>query len=736
MARLGREAGSSGGAQDGAAARLFAGPGAARAAARSVDWTSTHLGAVAGWPQSLKTAVDLCLGSSFATALLWGPELVLIHNDAHIAILRDRFPGAMGRPAREVLGDTWSILGPLVSGALGTSESTSAPARAAAPVELTVRLDRGGAPRLAYLTASFAAVRDESGHSAGVMITATDRTARLRADDALRASEARQAFLLRLADALRWPADAIDIEAEAARILGEHIGAAWACYGTLDGAYEQGADDPPTHLSIRRCYATRGAADLAGTHPIGSSGFLDELRSGLVIATDDMGTSPIVDDGTYERFASLGMRSILAAPIVKRGVLYACVIVADTAERAWSDVEVNLVQEVADRTWAAVERARAETMLRETRQRLDDTLFTASMAYWDWDPATDTLVGSASMDELFGLVPGERFGSSAQAMALVHPDDRERHRELVRQAVAHGEGWHTERRIVRPRDGAVIWIEERATGTCDPVTGTLHPTGLVWDITDRKRAEAAADLERRIRERDALRRELTDAEEAERRRLARELHDQLGQQLTGLALGLADAERLARADEAIPQDDLSALLQRLERLKGLAREMTAAARYVALELRPPELDDMGFEDALRTYAGEWSVRFGVAAETVIIGETRLVLPPDASSALYRIAQEALTNVAKHARATAVSVILEKAHDQARLIVEDNGRGFQVDASTQRARRERRLGLAGIRERAALLGGSVKLESSPRRGTSLFVTLPLGRVPGGLLRETT
>lgn len=553
------------------------------------------------------------------------------------------------------------------------------------------------------------------------MIAAAEMTARMRADDASRASETRQACLLRLADAVRWLADPIDIEAEAARILGEHIGAAWAYYGSYDGD----AVDRPKHMTVRRCYTTHGARNLEGTHPIASPLLLDELQSGRTVAIENVRTSPIVGDATHERYGSLGMRSILAAPIVKAGVLYACVIVADTAERAWTDLEISLVEEVADRTWAAVERARAEAALRETRERLDAALSTARMAHWDWDPASDTTVASASMNELFGLPPSDGLVSTAQRFALVHSDERERYRALVQNAGARGEGWHSEFRVVRPRDGATVWLEERATPTRDPVTGALHTTGLVWDISDRKRAEAAADLERSIRERDALRRELAGAEEAERRRLARELHDQLGQQLTGVALGLEDAERLARLDGLSRSDSGAVLLKRLDQLKVLAREMTMAARYLALELRPQELDDMGFEDALRTYAAEWSTRFGVAAETLVVGEARRLAPSDLGSTLYRITQEALTNVAKHARATSVSVIVEMAQDEVRLIIEDDGGGFDVDATTQRARRERRLGLAGIRERAALVGGSVKVESSLGHGTSLFVTLPVG-----------
>jgi signal transduction histidine kinase len=315
--------------------------------------------------------------------------------------------------------------------------------------------------------------------------------------------------------------------------------------------------------------------------------------------------------------------------------------------------------------------------------------------------------------------------TGVQGFAVVHPDDRAEHQARVEDAVRNGHGWHAEFRIVRPRDGEIVWIEERATVTRDQTTGACYVTGLAWDITDRKRAEAAADLERRLHARDGLRRQLLAAEEAERRRLARELHDQLGQQLTGMSLGLEEARRLAAGNDDRSGDDRVALLQRLERLQHLTRAMTTSARHLALELRPPELDDTGFENALDSYSAEWSTRFSVPSEVVIVGERDRALPSDVSSALYRIAQEALTNVAKHAKAASVSVIVEKLPAEVRLIIEDDGVGCDMEAAQARARRERRLGLAGIHERASILGGSAQIESSPGRGTTVFVRVPLG-----------
>jgi signal transduction histidine kinase len=196
--------------------------------------------------------------------------------------------------------------------------------------------------------------------------------------------------------------------------------------------------------------------------------------------------------------------------------------------------------------------------------------------------------------------------------------------------------------------------------------------------------------------------------------LARELHDQLGQHLAAFALGLAGAKALTGVGHPAAA--------RLTQLEALTHAMTRDARHLALELRPPELDDVGLGSAVETYMEQWSARFGVATEVA----SRLddaALPAEIGTALYRIVQEALTNVAKHAGADQVSVILEQNPAGVRLVVEDNGAGFDVGEAHGRARMEGRLGLAGMHERAALLGGALTVESSRGSGTTVYVQLP-------------
>jgi signal transduction histidine kinase len=236
------------------------------------------------------------------------------------------------------------------------------------------------------------------------------------------------------------------------------------------------------------------------------------------------------------------------------------------------------------------------------------------------------------------------------------------------------------------------------------------------DLTERRSAAEAAERVRMEAERDAVRGMLAAAEERERLRLARELHDVLGQSLTALSLELKVVESHTRE----PED-----AERLMRVRALLASTSAQAHSIAQSLRPVGLVHLGLRHVLDAFGREWADRTGVALDVQLAGE-EMALPPESEAALYRIAQEALTNVAKHAQATRASLVLGRVNGEVRLIVEDDGRGFDVEAAFARGPAEGRLGLVGMRERAALAGGSVEMESSRGVGTTLLVRLPATR----------
>ena len=225
----------------------------------------------------------------------------------------------------------------------------------------------------------------------------------------------------------------------------------------------------------------------------------------------------------------------------------------------------------------------------------------------------------------------------------------------------------------------------------------------------------AENLARIDQERTALVSRVVVAQENERKRIARELHDSLAQYLTALRLKL---NTLCEAGSSRPRV--------LDELRSLIGELGLAVNRMAWELRPVALDELGLRSAVANYLEEWAemARLHVDVEIDLDGRE---LPPAVETTLFRVLQEATTNVLRHAEATRVGVILETKDDQVRLIVEDNGKGFSPAAARGPFAATRRFGLFGMRERLALVHGELDVESGPQHGTTVFVNIPLGDV---------
>jgi PAS domain S-box-containing protein len=228
----------------------------------------------------------------------------------------------------------------------------------------------------------------------------------------------------------------------------------------------------------------------------------------------------------------------------------------------------------------------------------------------------------------------------------------------------------------------------------------LHWT--IQDITERRRAES---------DRDVLLQQLVTAQEDERQRMARELHDSVGQLLAALLLGV-QAVRVSGqlTDKA---------RRHLDDVQRIAVELGEATHDLAARLRPTALDDLGLEAAVGSYLDTWAARSGITTHFQSIGLAGHRLPKNSETILYRVIQEGLTNVVKHAGAKLVSVVLECQDGHASAIVEDDGVGFDPDADKP----PQRLGLIGMRERVSLAGGTFLVESRPGEGTTVIARIP-------------
>jgi two-component system sensor histidine kinase NreB len=209
----------------------------------------------------------------------------------------------------------------------------------------------------------------------------------------------------------------------------------------------------------------------------------------------------------------------------------------------------------------------------------------------------------------------------------------------------------------------------------------------------------------------ALSRRLVEVQEGERRYIASELHDEVGQALTGLTLGLQLVDKKA--------DDAQAVRAEVAEMNRMVERVLEELHRLAMDLRPASLDHLGLAAALRQHVAMVNEKYGLTAKFELVG-IRDRLPEDMETALYRIVQEALNNVARHARAKCVDVVLEQREDNLILVIEDDGVGFDPQVTLNKGGR---LGLFGMRERAEMLGGQLIIESAAGKGTTLVVEVP-------------
>jgi PAS domain S-box-containing protein len=356
------------------------------------------------------------------------------------------------------------------------------------------------------------------------------------------------------------------------------------------------------------------------------------------------------------------------------------------------------------------ERKSVEQALRESRTLLEEAQKVARLGCWEWDPGSGRLHWSDELYRIYG-VDAAGFRPSFEAyLERVHPEDRARVSETVARALLDGRGFSLEERIVRP-DGAVRVLRSQGEVVKDAAGRAVKMVGACFDITEQKDSEAQLHAAAETLSR--LSRRLVEAEEAERRRIARELHDRVGQNLSALNINLDII--LGLLGEQAAQEVRVRLRDSLALVDGTLQTI----ENVMADLRPPLLDEYGVGAALGWHAEEFQRRthLRVRLEDRAKERTR-ELGQEAAVTLFRIAQEALNNVAKHAQAQTVTISLSVAGEAFVLEIRDDGLGFDPGAPT------RRLGMRTMRERAEAAGGRLEVRSAPGKGTTLEVSVPL------------
>ncbi len=369
------------------------------------------------------------------------------------------------------------------------------------------------------------------------------------------------------------------------------------------------------------------------------------------------------------------------------------------------------------------ERKRTEALLRSSEERFRLVAEATNDILWDWDLVTNEHWWSPNACDKFGYDPRAELSVNAW-IGRLHPEDREHILALVEKAIRSDARTLAAEYRFQLADGRFGYFLDRAHIVRDEAGAAIRMIGAMIDVTGPKRAYAS--LEEAYRRFQAMSQELQMVESNERRRLSRELHDEVGQLLTSLKFDLTSVTRsVAGRSKALGGRSQERLARALETTDLLFTRL----RQIVRALRPPVLEELGLKAGLEALIADVQARTGLHCSLVFEqGERRAARFPTLETAFYRIVQELLTNVIRHAKATTVFVAVKSGRREWELSVKDDGIGFDVAGLSPTGG----FGLRGIRERVEILAGQVEIVSRPETGTSVHVLIPVGPEPDGSL----
>lgn len=355
--------------------RQVIGGGACGDILRSIG-TYSSLGASDEWPGSLRATVNLVLNSRQPMFVAWGPELTFLYNDGYAPILGRRHPWAMGQPFRQVWPEIWEDIEPLIDRALSGQASWME--------NMRLVMERHGTPEETWYTFSYSPAFNDDGTIGGMFCSCIETTNQVKAQ---RLSE----YRVLLDEELRSVSDSAETMYRASMLLGRKLGVARVGYGDIDTSGQ--------FVTVERDWTDGSVSTVAGTHRMESFGpdIIAELRTGKTMSVNDVYTDARVGGGS-EAFAEISTRSVLAVPLHRYGIFRAMLYLHHHSPRSWTPEDISLAEETLKRTWDAVERTRAEALLRKNEERLRflDSLGQATIAITDADSilqVTTRLVG-------------------------------------------------------------------------------------------------------------------------------------------------------------------------------------------------------------------------------------------------------------------------------------------------------------------------------------------------------
>ncbi len=437
------------------------------------------------------------------------------------------------------------------------------------------------------------------------------------------------------------------------------------------------------------------------------------IRNGQYYICNDIEADPAMDPWK-DAALSRGYRSSMSLPIIKSGKVVGAFSFYAPVKNFFDDSEIALLEEATGDVAFALEvfekeemRRKAEQGIVESERRYHTLAEVSPVGIFHTDAAGSTTYVNPRWCQISGITYEKAMGNGW--FEAVHPDDRDMLRRNWEEATRHQQVSVSEYRFVRP-NGSTAWVIGQAIPERDADGAIVGYVGTTTDITDRKLAEK--EMEESSQKLRQLTTHLLNIREEERKRIGREIHDELGQQLTAIKM---DISWIAKKTD--PSQE--AFKTKLQNVIALLDGGNQSIRRILNELRPVILDDYGLLEALRWQAQQFTANTHIPV-AMTASESDMKIPEEISTCIFRVFQEALTNITRYAKATQVKVSLDIDSDSVLLNIEDNGLGFD----TELTKTKKSFGILGMKERVASLNGRFDLSSVPGNGTRISIHIPI------------